>query len=260
MNKRILLKNLQLTDINPRICGIKSYANEDYFPYHHILRHVMHYVTKGKGRFLFNGQELPVEEGDIFVCHPGYFTSYISDPQDPFSYIWVSFDCSPAFSSLLNSDVFSARWAKPIFEQMLTAGETATPEWAICARLYDFFVKLAQQQPIAAPPPDDYVSRAVNFIQANYSDTIQISDIAYDLGLSRNYFCRIFKQQIGLSPQDYLISYRMTVASRLLTEQRLSQKEVALLVGYPDVYAFSRMFKRRYGMAPGAYVAHHQNK
>lgn len=220
----------------------------------------MHYVTKGKGMFLFNGKQLPVEEGDIFVCHPGYFASYIPDPEDPFCYIWVSFDCAESFASLLNSDVFSAEWAKPIFEQMLAVSETAAPEWAICARLYDFFVEFAKRQPITTPPPDDYVSRAVNFIQTNYSDNVQISDIAYDLGLSRNYFCRIFKKKMGLSPQDYLISYRLTVAATLLAEQNLSQKEIALQVGYPDVYAFSRMFKRKYGISPGSYAAAQQKK
>ena len=255
MEKRVLLKNLQLIDINPRVCGTKSYEQRDYFPPHHIQRHVLHYVTKGKGRYLFNGQELPVREGDIFVCHPGYFTSYIPDPEDPFAYIWVSFDCAPSFAALMNREVFPAPWSRPIFEQMLSAGETAAPEWTVCARLYDFFAALAQQKPVTSPPPDDYVSRAVNFIQTNYSDSIQIADIAADLGLSRNYFCRIFKQQMGLSPQEYLVSHRLTVAANLLVDLGLTQKEAALQVGYPDVCAFSRMFKRKYGVAPGVYVA-----
>ena len=103
--------------------------------------------------------------------------------------------------------------------------------------------------------PDDYVSRAVNFIQTNYPDSIQIADIAADLGLSRNYFCRIFKQQMGLSPQEYLVSYRLTKAAELLVDRNISQKEAAMQVGYPDVCAFSRMFKRKYGVAPGTYVA-----
>lgn len=257
MTKRILLKDLHLLDINPRVCGTKSYIPGDYAPFHHIQRHVLHYVTTGKGRFQFNGQELPVREGDIFVCHPGYWASYLPDPEDPFTYIWVSFDCAPSFAALINREVFPAVWARPIFEQMLTASETATPEWAICARLYDFFVTLAQQQP-AAPMPDDYVSRAVNFILANYPDAIRIADIAADLGLSRHYFCRIFKQQMGVSPQEYLVSYRLTVAARLLTEQGLSQKEAALQVGYPDVCTFSRMFKRKFGLAPGAYAVQKQ--
>ena len=255
MEKRILLKNLHLTDINPMVCGAKSFEYNDFFPLHHIKRHVLHYVTKGSGRFLCNGQELPVREGDIFVCHPGYYTSYIPDAEDPFAYIWVSFECTPAFAALLNRDVFPAPWSRHIFEQMLAVSEAAAPEWAICARLYDFFAALAQRQPATTPPPNDYVNRAINFIQANYPDSIQIADIAADLGLSRNYFCRIFRQQMGLSPQEYLISYRLTMAAGLLMEQNLSQKEVALQVGYPDVCAFSRMFKRKYGMSPGQYVA-----
>ena len=255
MYKRILLNNIHLVDMIPRVCGVKSYESRQYMPLHHIQHHVLHYVTTGTGRYLFNGQELPVQAGDIFVSHPGYFTSYIANEEDPFTYIWVSFDCAPAFSDLLTQDVFSAPWAGPIFEQMLTDCETNTPEWAVCARLFDFFVAIAQRQPVPVVPRDDYVGRAVNFIQTNYPDSIQIADIAADLGLSRNYFCRIFKQQMGLSPQEYLVSYRLTKAAELLIRQDLSQKEAALQVGYPDVCAFSRMFKRKYGMSPGQYVA-----
>ena len=80
------------------------------------------------------------------------------------------------------------------------------------------------------------------------------------LGLNRSYFCRIFKQQLGVSPQDYIVSYRLEQAERLLTTSKLTQKEIALRVGYPDVYALSRMFKRRYGIAPGHFRALHMKK
>lgn len=254
MYKRILLKNLQLTDINPRVCGIQKYAPGAVTPQHHIQRHVLHYVTEGRGVYLANGQEYTVCPGDIFVCHPGYVTTYIADETEPFTYIWASFDCTDSFAALIARDVFPASWSAPIFEQMLAASDAAVPEWAVCARLYDFFVLLAQQQPPAAAPRDDYVSRAVNFIQTNYSDSIRIADIAADLGLSRNYFCRLFKQQTGLAPQEYLVSHRLDIAAKLMVEQGISQKEAALQVGYPDVYAFSRMFKRKYGVSPGTYV------
>jgi len=254
MEKRVLLRDLKLTDINPQIFGVKSYNSNEKYPMHRIRRHVLHYVTNGRGTYLCNGQEHPVSMGDIFVCHPGYLVSYVPDAADPFSYIWVSFDCTAAFSGLLNRNVFSAVWAQNIFERLLQAGETSSPEWGICACLYAFFAELAQLSPSVVPQPDDYVSRAVSFIQTNYPDPIRISDIAADLGLSRNYFCRIFHEKTGMSPQQYLVSCRMTAAVGLLTDQGLSQKETALQVGYPDVCAFSRMFKRVFGEAPGAYV------
>lgn len=255
MVKRFLLKNLQLKDINPQVCGIFITESEEVRPRHHIQRHVLHYVTRGKGQYLVNDRAYDLRPGDLFVSHPGYVTCYPSDREDPLTYIWVSFDCATPFAALLDRDVFSAPWSEPIFRQILACCEQPAAEWAVCGQLYDFFARLAALQAPPVPPQEDYVSRAISFIQANYSENIQIADIAADLGLSRNYFCRLFKRRTSLSPQDYLIACRLDTAAKLLVEQGLSQKEAAMQVGYPDVYAFSRMFKRKFGLPPGAYVA-----
>lgn len=254
MFQPFFLKNLALNDINPRICGIHICNSSSVYPWHYIDRHVLHYVTKGQGKYLVDNQEYSVGEGDIFISHAGQLTSYVADAEDPFTYIWVSFECADSFSALLNRDIIHAPWAGPIFSRIIDANETAAPEWAICAQLYTFFVQLAQRQSQNSAHKEDYVSRAINYMQANYADSISIDQMAAALGLNRSYFSRLFHQQTGQSPQSYLVSCRLEKAAELLTTQGLSQKEAALQVGYPDVYAFSRMFKRKYGISPGTYV------
>ena len=219
-----------------------------------IQGYVLHYVTHGRGMYFVGDRSWHVEEGEIFVSHPGEATTYTSDRDTPMGYIWVSFDCAPAFAELLQGDIISAPWAKVIFTDILRCSESAVPEWAICAGLYQFFVGLAQRQIDPAEAGQDYVGRAVHYIQTNLSEEIRVADLAGDLGLSRSYFCRIFKEQLGQSPQEYLVTHRMERAAVLMTEQNLSQKEAALRVGYQDICTFSRMFKRKYGISPGEYV------
>ena len=258
MLKRILLNNLSLTDINPQVCGIHACQPGEITPRHHIQRRVLHYVTQGSGQYLVNDREYTICADEIFISLPGSVTSYISSNTDPLSYIWVSFDCTEAFDALLKQEVLQGSWSRSVFERILDCSNSAAPEWTVCSCLFDFFAQLAQRMPAAAAPRDDYVSRAVNYIQTNFADRIQVAEIAADLGLSRNYFCRIFKQQTTLSPQAYLVSCRLNAAARLLVEQGLSQKEAALQVGYSDVCSFSRMFKRKSGVSPGAYVKRQQ--
>ena len=259
MLQPFFLKNLQLSDINPRVCGINRCAPGEVYPLHYIQRYVLHYVTTGSGYYHMNGIKRAVTSGDIFVSRSGYATSYIADSADPFTYIWVSFECTDTFSVLLTEDVFSAPWAYPIFQRIIAANQTAAAELTICAQIFEFFALLSSTQTSRIAHTEDYVGRAINYIQTNFAEPIQLSGIAAALGLSRNYFCRLFKKQVGLSPQEYLVTYRLETAAKLLTEQGLSQKEAATRVGYPDVYTFSRMFKRKFGIPPGEYIRAHKN-
>jgi len=250
----ILLRNLELDDIDPRVCGIHACKPGEVYPTHRIERHVLHFVTQGQGIYVADGKRYAVGPGDLFVSHPGYVTSYLADRQEPFTYIWVSFHCKECFARLLVRDVFSAPWARPMFSKIIGCHETAVPEWAVCTQLYEFFLQLAAKQAAPHVSHADYVSRAVDYMQSNYSAPIGIAELAADLGLSRSYFCRLFKAQTGLSPKEYLVSCRLEQAAILLTEHGLSQKEAAQQVGYNDVVTFSRMFRQKYGIPPGEFV------
>ncbi|MBQ6797995.1 MAG: AraC family transcriptional regulator [Oscillospiraceae bacterium] len=260
MLRPFFLRNLELNDINPRICGISSCDPGEIFPWHYIDRHVLHYVTRGKGRYLVDDRRHDVRAGDLFISHAGNRTCYEADRDDPFTYIWVSFECADVFSSLLTQDVLSAPWASSVFTRMIAACESTAAEWAVCGLLYEFFSLLAERQNPKADRVEDYVNRAMNYIQSEYAEPIRVEEIAAGLGLSRSYFSRLFRGQTGLSPQAYLVSYRLERAAEFLTVGGLSQKEAALQAGYPDVCTFSRMFRRKFGMPPGEYVRQYRAK
>jgi AraC-like DNA-binding protein len=63
---------------------------------------------------------------------------------------------------------------------------------------------------------------------------------------------------IGQSPQDFLIRYRMSKATSLLTSTSLSIGDISVQVGYPNQLHFSRAFRNIYGMSPRQY--RQQNK
>ena len=255
-NKRLI--NLPLKDICPQVCGIRTYEPGECKPLHHIQRYVLHYVTQGKGRYLINGRTYEVGPGDLFIGHPGSVTMYAADAESSMTYIWVSFSCTKLFSDLLEQGLFHAPWAGEIFQQINASRQSTAVEWLVCGRLYDFFAELVSRRPAPATEKNDYVSQAVKRIRSNCAEDLQISDIAAELGLSRSYFSRIFKQHMTISPQEYLVSYRLETAALLLVEQGLSQKEAARRTGYSDICTFSRMFKRKYGISPGEYVKREQ--
>lgn len=255
MYVKIPLNNLHLKDVNPRVCGRRicppGYTIGPSMRDHHTL----HYVIQGTGTYTVAGNTYQLHAGDVFVIRPWEKCAYTADMNDPWEYIWVGFDCSESFDAMLRIDVFHMPEALPIFVKMAQEEVDGIREWSVCAQLYELFAKLAALRLPAGVRSEDYVGRAVNYIQSNYSQSLQVAEIAAALGLSRNYFCRLFHQYVGMSPQAYIVSYRLERAVEFMIAHNLSQKEAALQAGYPDVYAFSRMFKRKYGVAPGAYVA-----
>ena len=100
---------------------------------------------------------------------------------------------------------------------------------------------------------DFYVKEAVTFIEQNFQNDITVEDIAAFCNLNRSYFGKIFHDTVGKSPQEFLISYRMSKAGELLKMTSLSIADIGNAVGYPNQLHFSRAFKNVYGVSPRAW-------
>lgn len=104
----------------------------------------------------------------------------------------------------------------------------------------------------------DYrIKEAIDFIEANLQGSLEPSDIARFVGLSRSRVRHIFTASVGMSPMRYVRLRRMQKAKALLEETRFSVKEVMVKVGISDPSHFVRDFSRHYGLTPGKYRSKH---
>jgi AraC-like DNA-binding protein len=83
---------------------------------------------------------------------------------------------------------------------------------------------------------------------------LNLDEIVFKYGLSKNHFAKIFKQVTNLAPHDYLIAYRIEKAKELLKSGKYYINEVATMVGYPNYAYFSRLFKSKEGISPQNYL------
>ncbi|MBE7463389.1 MAG: helix-turn-helix transcriptional regulator [Planctomycetes bacterium] len=97
------------------------------------------------------------------------------------------------------------------------------------------------------------VREIISFMELSYARTHTRAGLAERAGVSESTLAAAFRAVTGRSPIDYLIDVRLAHARRLLASSRLRVGEIARAVGMPDVYHFSKLFKKRLGRSPLAY-------
>lgn len=102
-----------------------------------------------------------------------------------------------------------------------------------------------------------YIQYVFSFIQKNYGNDISVKQLAENLNLSPIYLNSVFKKEIGVSIQEYLISVRINKAQRLLVEQNLTVGAIAKRVGYKTLRSFEVAFLKRVGVSPTEYQKQH---
>jgi AraC family transcriptional regulator of arabinose operon len=94
-------------------------------------------------------------------------------------------------------------------------------------------------------------------LDQQYRDPPSVEQLADSVGLSSSRLAHLFRNEIGMSIQSYLVERRLVMAAMLIvqSDERISQ--IAYSVGFRDVSNFNHSFKRRFGMSPRAYRARH---
>ena len=99
----------------------------------------------------------------------------------------------------------------------------------------------------------DRLRGMIAYIHRHYADKLTLSEIAKAVGVSGREASRCFKKNIGQSPVEYLIAFRLNEAKKLLRESGLPIMEIGLRCGFSDSAYFGRAFRAAFGVTPGAY-------
>jgi AraC family transcriptional regulator len=95
------------------------------------------------------------------------------------------------------------------------------------------------------------LDQVIDYIQAHLTEDISLDDIAAQVGMSRYYFCQLFKRSTGMSPYQYVIKCRIDRAKELLLfRQDCSIADVAFQVGFASQSQFTKHFKKWVGTTP----------
>ena len=98
------------------------------------------------------------------------------------------------------------------------------------------------------------------YIEENYMEEISLATIADYFNYNSSYFCKIFKEKIGISFWDYVSKVRIEKSKLLLFETDKSIEQIAEMVGYNNRFSYIRTFKKYVSVTPGDYRIKHSGK
>jgi len=260
--KEVFIENKELKDINPRACGESQCKPGHYWPDYDAQRgprtyYMLHYIISGCGTYYAPNGKHKVNAGQIFVVLPNEFIAYEADLKNPWRYCWVCFESTLDLSEVFSKYVLTVPECAHIFNAFRNCTNvTQDREWYICGKIYELLSLLDTHREPDKNQAHKYVRMAQNYIDMYYHNSdLRVSEMAKKLNLDRAYFSKIFSRHTGKSPQQYIVELRLDRAAEMMVNQGLSPSEVAQFVGYGDIFNFSRMFKRRFGVPPSTYIA-----
>lgn len=229
--------------------------------------YLIHYILSGKGKLSIGGKEYPLEEGYGFLITPDELAFYQADEKEPWTYVWVGFSGAQAAEYVRNmglsvkQPVFKSDCSEEFYRIVKDMMEHNTfgmsNELRRNGQLSIFLSLIAESAAVSEKVLEDrtniYVEKAVAFIQSNYCNAIKITDVADYVCINRSYLYTLFQKWMGISPQQFLTSFRITKASELLQLTSLPIESIAFSCGYSDPMVFAKAFRQMKKMSPTAY-------
>jgi len=230
-----------------------------------IKKQRLYYIRSGKGSFTdAAGNRIPFESGKIYIHPYNLVAEYESDPDDPIDHIYFDFISSPPIISD-TPPVYEVKSGSAL-EHTIRAVEAMLSELGKHQRFADVTVHwriltgdseyshifrhvlslILFELSVIKPLPfssDETVNKTLEYIKINYNTPITVSELAELAGFELNYFIRLFKKVMGMTPHAYLRSYRLLKAKALISQGK-TLSEASALVGYESASSLSRALNK----------------
>lgn len=255
-------------DLSLTTCGIEECApNHSYGPGVRQI-YLLHFVLEGYGYYELNGQVTKLGPGNVFLIWPGQMGHYWADSTEPWNYVWIGF-CgikAPVYIShagydkehligTLDNCVLIKSYVQQIINCRTYTYANDLKRNAALMEILAHMIDCATDRPVYthALPKQEYIDKARKLIELNYGGKISVTKLATSIGIDRSYLARIFKEVLGISPQEYIKQFRLNKAALLLEDPSVKVSTVSRMVGYNDYITFSKLFKQHKGMTPSEY-------
>lgn len=220
--------------------------------------YIIFYVAEGEMHFEYRGSTFTAPTGSIVLldCHvPNHYWAESLMRQQFFHFTG---NISKEYCDLIferngqNDPVFKARpETAAVFTYILNEFKKVQPnEHKISSLIMNLLSMLAYQEQKENNSP---AYAAIAYMHDHLADNIPVDHLAEEVSLSKYHFSRIFKQQTGYAPHEYLVNLRVQKAKEFLCNTRKSVEETAEHCGFSSPSNFIRAFHKQTGFTPASY-------
>lgn len=209
------------------------------------------YNVSGSGTMIIDDQPLLFDEGTVLLCPPE--TDHSKYAEHGFEDFFIGFTDSDLPRTLVvGQDTYDRRLLKLL--QVLHSIWYESGPSPICSGLGETVLALIRPL-LSGREKNEYVCMLRDTIAQNFTNPdFSIRGAMADIPLSADHLRRLFKQELGQTPQEYLTQLRMEQAKKFLSRSGdMLISEVAYLSGFYDPLYFSRSFRAYTGCAPKAW-------
>lgn len=227
--------------------------------------YTIHFNAKGKG--YFNG--MPIYAGQGFLVPDGMYAHHFADKDDPWELLWITFHEKDSESEKIFSE-YNADPKTNIFDfhTPLYVNETIKKlkeQSGISMnslKLLEMYLKI-HCNCLALPPDTDkasdiYIDYAVKYIKNNIYRPVSVKELTELIGITQPYLYRLFIEKFAVSPKQYILDSKLSIAKDMLLNTDMTVTEIANSVGYSDILTFSRFFSTKENMSPTKYREFHR--
>lgn len=231
--------------------------------------YLIHYVQSGQGYLEADHTVYTLKEGQSFLIFPDEITTYRSDKDNPWTYVFFALRGEFAMNLLEMAGfrrdrrvltVNNKEIPDIIYRAVEQLYESRSPYLLGLSTLTQLLHLYSQQKTLSdgiEHKQNRYAAKAKDYIDFNFSAKISLDSIAASLAICRNHLYRTFKAEYGISPNAYLVQKRLNFATKLLKESLLSTEHIAELSGFSAYSAFYRLFKLHFDCSPNEYRQRH---
>ncbi|MCX2495449.1 AraC family transcriptional regulator [Pedobacter sp. PF22-3] len=125
--------------------------------------------------------------------------------------------------------------------------------------LKELLVRIMQTQNLKTISDEGYnlnqnpLAFVLNYIKSNLNEKISINSLSDKACMSKATFYRLFKRELGISPNDFILAEKINKAKTLLTQPGAKVASISYELGFNDANYFIRAFKKIVGITPGTY-------